>query len=972
MTQRFPNDAPPPGTVDEVEIIATEFLAQLRIGQKPDRQALLDAYPHLGARLQKRLELAELIFRVGLAPDNGGTSSRATEIRSAGQSEAGSPTNTTSLSEEPAAGRPRPANPPGYEILAEVGHGGMGVVYKARQLNLNRIVALKMIRAGSYASPQLLARFHLEAETLASLQHPNIVPIYEVGEHDGCPFMAMEFLDGGSLGEALGGRPQPPEVAARLVERLARAMHAAHLRGIVHRDLKPANVLLQGASGQGSGVSGDNTTISLTPDPSPLTPKIVDFGLAKRLVEGEEQTTTGAVLGTPSYMAPEQAGGRVREIGPLTDVYALGAILYEMLTGRPPFQGETPLDTITRVVSQEPIAPRRLSPGLPRDLEIICLKCLQKDPRKRYASAEALAEDLRRFAAGEPISARPAGVSERAWKWARRRPALAALLAVCAAAALALAVEGTLWSIQVRAERDRTRHSLDVARQAINDLYTKMASERLFDEPQLDPLCQELLEKAQRLNEELAREHSDNIDVQRESALAWFRIARIRSLREQLDAAEQAYGEAISRQEKLSHDFPEEPRYREELADSHNWLGELLRERQRPPHEAEGHYRAARDLQQALFQAFPEEASYLSELARSHYNLGIICKDTNHLAEAQANYDRSVELLSGMSETERARPGARQDLARALINRGVLDRLRGQLDEAGRDYQHAIELLTSLHQEFPARAVYRFELAVAHQDLGNLFWSLHRHQDARQEQERSLTLLRELIASYPTRPQYQKKMATTLKNLGTDLAALGDLAGAERYYQEARTFFEKLAREHADAGDYHFLLGQTLGNLAWVRTEQKNWPEARRLIEQGLVQIKAALAPNPQHPDYRQELRNQYQDLAETLVQLGDHAAAKDTAQKLASVFPERAQDSYYAACFTARCIPLARKEGKSIHRYGEQAVALLQQAANHASPELKRLPEEQKIFQPLAGYPAFAAARQALDVKVSSGKATP
>src|SRR5262249_7601300 len=301
-----------------------------------------------------------------------------------------------------------------------------------------------------------------------------------------------------------------------------------------------------------------------------------------------------------SYMAPEQARGRVREIGPPTDVYALGAILYELLTGQPPFQGESGVDTLNQVVSAEPAAPSRLCRKLPRDLETICLKCLEKEPARRYATAQDLADDLRRFLDGEPIAARPVRMWERVWKWTKRRPASAALIAVVVGAVGVLAGSMTWSYTQVLGERDRARQSLKVARQSIDDLYVKMASERLFDEPQLDPLCQELLEKAQTLYEELAREHSADADVRRDTALAWFRLGEIHRMRDQHDQAERAYGEAIARQEELCRDYPKEPHYRQDLANSHNWLGESLRESGRSTDEAEQHFRTALKLQQRL------------------------------------------------------------------------------------------------------------------------------------------------------------------------------------------------------------------------------------------------------------------------------------------------------------------------------------------------------------------------------------
>ncbi len=317
------------------------------------------------------------------------------------------------------------AHIPGYEIDGELGRGGMGVVYRARQLGLNRAVALKMILAGAHAGAMELERFRIEAEAVARLQHPNIVQIYEVGETGGLPYFSLEFIDGGGLDRRLDGTPWPVRDAAALVESLARGIHEAHRKGVVHRDLKPGNVLMT-REGQ---------------------PKITDFGLAKRLDSGEGQTQSGSILGTPSYMAPEQAGGQTRQIGPASDTYALGAILYELLTGRPPFKAATPLETVALVVSEEPISLSRLRPGLPRDLETITLACLQKEPARRYPSAEALANDLARFLRDEPIHARPVGVGERAVKWVRRRPGIATLFGLLA---LAVTLGITLFAWQYR------------------------------------------------------------------------------------------------------------------------------------------------------------------------------------------------------------------------------------------------------------------------------------------------------------------------------------------------------------------------------------------------------------------------------------------------------------------------------------------------------------------------------------------
>jgi len=328
----------------------------------------------------------------------------------------------------------------GYEIVRELARGGMGVVYLARRISLNRPCALKMILGGDHAGAEAVARFRSEAEAIARLQHPNIVQIHHVGEAGGLPFFELEFVAGGSLDRLLDGTPWPARKAAGLVEAMARGIAEVHRLGIVHRDLKPANVLL----------TADGT------------PKLSDFGLAKTLHADVGLTRTDSIMGSPSYMAPEQAEGKAKDVGPPTDVYALGAILYELLTGRPPFKGETVLQTLEQVKNAEVVPPSRLVPGLPRDVETIALVCLRKEPGKRYPSAEALAEDLRRFLAGAPIAARRLGPLRGAGRWCRRNPVVAGLLAAVASLLIVLSVGSTVAAVRMnRVTREAEQARLD-------------------------------------------------------------------------------------------------------------------------------------------------------------------------------------------------------------------------------------------------------------------------------------------------------------------------------------------------------------------------------------------------------------------------------------------------------------------------------------------------------------------------------
>jgi tetratricopeptide (TPR) repeat protein len=393
---------------------------------------------------------------------------------------------------------------PGYEVEALLGRGGMGIVYKARHLRLNRPVALKMLLGGTYAGSQERARFQREAEAVASLHHVNIVQVYDVGDHQGWPYFTMELLDGGTLTQALAGTPQPARQAAALLVTLAEAVHVAHQGEIIHRDLKPANILFTAGG----------------------TPKIADFGLARHFNGESALTLSGARMGTPSYMAPEQVFGKADAIGPAVDIYALGALLYEMLTGRPPFRGETISETERQVTTDDPVPPARLNPKVPRDLETICLKCLHKEPQRRYADCGALADDVRRFVEGRPIRARRTSPLERAWRWCRRNPAGAAL-AVMVAVIVILSAGGILWvqrqQLERRMERELKRgrarlaieealgHQEELRHQALwEDARAKLtlAETRLYD-AESDELRQRLVRAHSELDEAI-RAEADN------------------------------------------------------------------------------------------------------------------------------------------------------------------------------------------------------------------------------------------------------------------------------------------------------------------------------------------------------------------------------------------------------------------------------------------------------------------------------
>jgi eukaryotic-like serine/threonine-protein kinase len=422
--------------------VVTAYMKAVEAGQPPDRDQLLAEYPDLADELAAFFAADSQVNRA------------AAHLRV----DADAP--TTGLATTPAGPGMKVEYFGDYHLLEEVGRGGMGVVYKALQETLNRTVALKMILSGQLANDTDVRRFRAEAEAAAKLDHPGIVPVYEVGQHDGHHYFSMAFVEGTSLARRLAqGLPAPRE-AAELTRKVAEAVAYAHVEGVVHRDLKPANILID-QSGQ---------------------PRLTDFGLAKRVEGDSGLTSTGQILGTPSYMPPEQASGRGDAVGPLSDVYSLGAVLYCLLTGRPPFQADNPLDTLMQVLQREPVAPRQMNPAIPRDLETICLKCLQKEPQKRYPSARDLAADLGRFLDGRPIMARPVGPVERTWRWCRRNPAVAGLMTTVA---LALVV-GTAVSTWFGIEARRNARDADTARRDAEDNAAAEATARHRATTELD------------------------------------------------------------------------------------------------------------------------------------------------------------------------------------------------------------------------------------------------------------------------------------------------------------------------------------------------------------------------------------------------------------------------------------------------------------------------------------------------------
>ncbi len=609
----------------------------------------------------------------------------------------------------------------GYDILGELGRGGMGIVFKALDRRLNRVVAIKTVSETAFTVPAQRRRFLAEAQAIAQLKHPNIVPIYSVGEENGRPYFSLELAEGGNLSERLGKGPITGRQAAELVETLAHAVSTAHAAGIIHRDLKPSNVLL--------GRDG--------------TPKISDFGLAKLLGDDSARTLSGEVVGTPSYMAPEQAEGRSRDLGPAADIYALGAILYQALTGRPPFLGASAIETMKLVVSTEAVAPRRLRPDVPRDLETITLKCLEKDPRGRYADAAALAADLHRFLEGRPIAARPVGPLGRLWRWRRRNPPLAAT----AAALILTFIFGSpallgLW-VQARAdrgravvERDRAERSRDRAVSAVDVLLrTEIGT---LDAEELRPYLRALIDAG--ISQALALVHDLEGDPRAEMQrlVAYQALARAQSDAGDETAAVETTRNTIALAESMVSRNPDAIRPRVALATSLHRASVILPD--------EPSRRAAGRRSNEILRSIPTENAELDGgdpanlTAMNQYNIGHAQIEKGRLAEAIAAF------LAAQAAYDH------------LLERG--DRSFQTLDHAGRNLlylcrayrsdrralalavgRRAESIFRTLVREYPDRFDPAWHLSLVQDELGLLFISAKQWHEAIvgfQEEHRTL------------------------------------------------------------------------------------------------------------------------------------------------------------------------------------------------------------------------------------------
>jgi eukaryotic-like serine/threonine-protein kinase len=909
----------------------------------------------------------------------------------------------------PSNGTSVPGSVPGYELLAELGHGGMGVVYQARQAGLNRLVALKMVKAGADVGPEEVARFCREAEVTGGLEHPGIVPVHNLGNSvDGRPFYAMRLIRGDSLMAAIdrfhkaersGRDPRERNLGLRdLLGRFVAACNAvayAHSRGVLHRDLKPQNVML--------GRFGETL--------------VVDWGLAKPLGQGEadtpegplvpaeqeSQTPTqmGAVVGTPSYMSPEQSVGATDRIGPASDVYGLGAVLYCLLVGRPPFAGRDLWALLQKVQKGEFERPRREKPNVPAALEAVCVKAMATRPSDRYATGREVAEEVERWLADEPVSVYAEPWPVRAGRWMRKHRALVGSTA--AGLVLAMVFLTTLALVTARqnhilAEANaRERAAAELAQKTIEDMTSADALKFLETQQELRPEQKKFLEQALAYYRASTERTPTDEHEEARQGRAFFRMGGLQYGLGLLAPAEPSYRAALKEQERLAAEHPQVSQYREDLAKSHSSLGNLLahlgksdeaereyraalREQERLAAEhpqvpeyrqglavslmnqgtllaglakrddAEREYRAALKEQERLAAEHPQVPEYRQDLAKCHGSLGNLLSNLGKSDDAEREYRAALREQERLAAEHPGAPAYRLDLAKNHTNLGrLLSRLRKR-DEAEQEYRAALSALEHLAAEYPQKQEYRLDLAKSHNNLGLLLVDLRQQfDDGEREYRAALKEWERLAVENPQVPAYRKGLAVSLYDLGLLLRHLGKRDAAEREVRSAVTQMERVVTENPQVPDFHNLLAATLWLLADLRSRAGDAAEARIILQKARPHHAAALGANPRDLSYQRFYRDNLSALSDACHAVGDHAASVAAAQQLAGCAFDPVLNTHKGACYVARAILLAEKDNmlsearrhELAKTYADQAMDLLRQAVAKGYKDAARMKQD-------------------------------
>lgn len=908
---------------DLIEQLADSFLTSYRAGQRPSVDAYVERYPELADQLRDLI--AALVVLEQNAPQRPGRED---------------------ILDSPRRGA-APREIGEFTIVREIGRGGMGVVYEAVQQSLGRHVALKVLSVPGLMNPVQLERFRLEARSAGRLHHSHIVPVFGVGEHDGLHYYAMQFIPGQSLGQVidelrklrscpddevteeaqrsalteslanglLTGRypgqereqvevadcpADPPtapsatlrspriasadasphsqftsgssgrpfyESVARVGLQVAEALAYAHSEGILHRDIKPSNLLLD-AKG--------NTWVT-------------DFGLVKA-EDSQSLTDTGDFVGTLRYMAPERLEG---QSDPLGDIYGLGATLYELLTLRTIHQSSGRSQLIEQILHADPVPPSKIDPSIPRDLETIVRKCLEKDPRQRYASARLLVDDLARWLAGEPIRARPVGRIERAWQWSKRNPKTAILVGTVLALLVGVALVSTIAAVRINAARNQAADSLveaefqrqraeegfREARNAVDNYFTAVSENRLLNEPGLQPLRRELLQSALDYYQKFVQTEGTDPSVRQSLAHAYARIGNLANEMGRKEEAEAAYRKYIEMSRRLVLETPEAEEYQRDLGGAYSQLGNLVAGAARR-NEAERYYRQSLEIFERLSKNHPLNSEYQRYVAVTKIYLGILLFVMGRKDEAETAIQAAIGIQQSLASHSPEEKSYQQDLAYSYRSYALLLSTTERKLDAEDSCGKALQISERLAREDPRSLAFRHELGLTHVLLGNLQFENLRQAEAEASYRKALDINQRLADENPTVAQYWFDLATNLDHLGKLFAVSDRQADAIEAYRKALEINERLAHDYPEDSGFRYHLGARHAHLAAWFVEIGRKEDAQANYRKAIEVRERIAAANPEDSGHQLNLAETYENLADLIGDAASHPEAEALVRK--------------------------------------------------------------------------------------------
>lgn len=749
-----------------------------------------------------------------------------------------------------------------YQLMEEIGRGGMGIVYRARQLSVGRVVALKVLRRDKLqqlspaARETMIERFRTESQSAAHLDHDHIVPVYEVGEAAGQHYYSMRFVEGKSLGDLIGEHPLENRRAAELIAPVARALHETHREGILHRDIKPRNIIVDSKSGR---------------------PMLADFGLAKLMETDREMTHTGDVMGSPPYMSPEQAIDAAR-VTPAADVYSLGATLYHLLVGRPPFQAATVAETLRQVWYDEPAPPRRVNPAIDRDLETIALKCLEKEPARRFATAGELADELQRFLDGQPIKSRPIGHFGRLSRWCRRNPAVATLLSAVAVLLVVVTVVSVIGYVQTAAslKREKASSALAVRKAQEAQQNLKLAEENLhlaqdaverfsdlaIEDPRLrshglDSLRRDFLTATREYFDKFVQQSQGDPQLKAMRGKAYARLAGIEADLGHREKAIELYAQAVEIYEGLSDKQIDGTQRQYRIALYQRHMADLWRELGRRQ-QAEKTLQSVFSVAQQLSDKHAGEVNYKALLADTHNGWAALHKELQRPEQAEKSWRTAIEIWTWITEQNQIAPDYFNELAKCHNNLAVIYRESDRLDEAKTQYADAMKIWQRLASEHAEVSDYTHGLATCQYNLGILHLKAGEHQSARPLLLGALVLRHQLADKHPDLPEYQSELATCHDGLGQLYQDMARTQQRDEHFQMAYDEFyssllirEKLRNQHDDVPEYNLKLAASQINVGNLYQQQGRYAQAQSRFRVAIDILGDLVTQYPDVSSYR-------------------------------------------------------------------------------------------------------------------------